>query len=196
MTPSRPLRALAALTLAATPAALFAHTGHDHALGLMQGLAHPVSGLDHLLAMVAVGLWAWRSGGAARWALPTAFVGLMLLGALGAVGGFPLPGVEAGIEGGILLSVVALGLFTAFGVRLQVVAGSLLVGLFGLFHGYAHGLEAGLPGSFIAYALGFAAATAALHVAGLITGRLLATPHAQRLAGAGVAAAGVALALV
>jgi len=192
MTPSRPLRAIAALFLAAAPVAVFAHTGHDHSLGLLNGLAHPLNGLDHLLAMLAVGLWAWRSGGKARWALPAAFVGLMLMGALMATGGIGLPMVE----GGILASVVALGLLTAFGMPLPVLAGSVLVGLFGLFHGYAHGLEAGLPGSFAAYALGFAAATAALHGAGLALGRWVFSPSALRMAGAGVAVAGVALALV
>jgi len=192
MIQSRTLRTAAALTLAAAPAAVFAHTGHDHTLGLMNGLAHPVSGLDHLLAMVAVGLWAWRTGGNSRWALPTAFVALMLGGALLAIAGIGLPLVE----GGILASVVALGLLTAFGVRLPVVAGSTLVGLFGLFHGYAHGLEAGLPGSFAAYAMGFAASTAALHGAGLALGRWVLSPRALRVAGMGVAAAGVALALV
>ena len=171
-----------------------AHTGLEHALSFASGFKHPFTGLDHMLAMVAVGLWAGLNGGRALWTWPMAFVGVMLLGGVLGMAGVALPLVESGI----LASVVVLGLLVLVAVRLPVAAGAALVALFALLHGHAHGAE--LPGDAAAgtYAAGFAIATAVLHavgigvahVAGSANGRLLV-----RGAGALVAAAGVALAL-
>src|SRR4051812_1979393 len=121
------------LALAATPA--LAHPGHGASLAA--GLAHPLSGADHLLAMVAVGLWAGLRGGKAAWAWPAAFVAAMLGGfALGQTGA-PLPVVEPTI----LASVIVLGLLTAAGAKAPTLVGAALIGLFGLAHGFAHGSE-------------------------------------------------------
>ena len=146
-------------------------TAEAHSLGaagggLAAGLAHPFCGLDHLLAMIAVGLWAAQLGGRARWLAPLAFVGVMAASAWLAVGGAELPLLEPAVAG----SVLALGLLVACAVRVATPASLALVGVFAIFHGYAHGLE--LPASAVPalYALGFVAATATLHGLGLALG--------------------------
>ena len=176
------------------PALAQAHTGAGEASGLLHGLLHPFSGLDHMLAMVAVGAWALHVGGRALWALPAAFVALMLGGAALALGGVALPAIEPMI----LLSVVVLGGVIAAGVRLPVVAGSLLVGLFGLFHGFAHGSELLTPAAALGYGAGFALSTVVLHLAGIAFAAILLRGHDRylRLAGGVVAGAGVALGLL
>ncbi|WP_298492988.1 HupE/UreJ family protein [uncultured Maritimibacter sp.] len=155
----RSLLSLVAL-LAATPA--FAHLNPEEHGSFMAGLSHPVFGLDHILAMIAVGLWAAFLGGRAIWALPAAFVGAMILGFFGAVGGLPLPFVEPMI----LVSVFAVGLAVAFALRLPVAAAATLVGLFGVFHGHAHGGELGSAGA-LSFGIGFALSTALLHALGV-----------------------------
>lgn len=182
--------ALAALILAVSAGMAEAHTG-GVASGLAAGAAHPLSGLDHLLAMVAVGIWAVRLGGYAVVAIPSAFVVMMGLGALLGLGGIGLPAVEPGIAASLLV----LGLLIATSLRAPVWMGALVVGLFALFHGHAHGAE--LPasiseGSFIG---GFLVATTALHGLGIVLGRTFAGRFlwVERLAGAGVAAMGGAL---
>ena len=163
--------AAAALLL---PATAFAHPGHAEPAGFLAGLLHPVGGPDHLLAMVAVGLWAGLLGGAARLALPGALLGAMLAGfGLGAAG-LVLPGVEAGI----LASVVALSGLALLALRVPLPAAAGLVALAGLFHGHAHGTE--MAGDAPAYAAGFLLATAALHAAGLAAAAPLA-PAIRRL---------------
>ncbi|PZE09341.1 protein hupE, partial [Pseudomonas sp. 57B-090624] len=129
-------KALYALALFLTPALAFAHPGHDSS-GLMAGVAHPITGLDHLLAMLAVGLWAAQQQGAARWALPVTFVGTMLLGGLLGFEGLELPFMETGIAA----SVLALGLLVAVAVRPPMFVAVGLTALFALAHGVAHGLE-------------------------------------------------------
>jgi urease accessory protein len=183
------LSALAALAIA-SPSALLAHEG-GHASGFVAGLGHPVGGTDHLLAMVAVGLWAAMLGGRAIWALPLAFVGAMLAGGAAGFLGLPLPGVEPMI----MASVVLLGVAAALLLRVPVAVAAVGVAAFGLFHGHAHGAEAGGSG-FAAYAAGFALATLALHGAGLALGWALQAPAARRMVrviGAGVALAGLSL---
>jgi len=185
----RLLPLLAALCLLALAGPAAAHPGH--AGGFADGLAHPFGGLDHVLAMVAVGLWAAQRGGRAVWLVPASFVAMMLVGgALGALG-IGLPALELGIVG----SVVALGLMVALALRLPVALGMALVGLFALWHGHAHGSE--MPASAVAglYALGFAAATASLHALGVGLGLALRRSPATRWGGAGIAAAGLALLL-
>lgn len=185
------LTALAALAAGAAPA--LAHTGlpgHGHS-GLAAGLMHPVSGLDHLLAMLSVGLWSAlvaKGNGWKLWLAPAAFVTAMLAGAAAGVAGLPLPLVETGIAA----SVVLLGLMVMTRIELPAVAGAGLVALFALFHGHAHGAEA--VGNIGAYMAGFALVTAALHVAGMALGRALATAEsAAKVAGGLIAAAGVYL---
>jgi len=165
-----------------------AHTGHD-ASGLAAGLLHPFSGIDHLLAMLAVGLWAAHSGMRKLWQLPATF---MLLLVIGAVAAQLLPSLPL-IETGIAVSVLVLGLITALSLKLPAALGIALTAVFGFVHGYAHGAE--MPGTAepVLYALGFLAATAALHFSGVTLG--LATrgrlAHWSRVMGAAIALTGV-----
>lgn len=163
------------------------------ASGFSYGLAHPIGGLDHLLAMVAVGLWAAQLGGRALWAIPLGFVGIMALGSILGVTGVVLPLVEQGI----VASVLVLGLLVLAALRLPLGAGLLLVGLFAVFHGYAHGTEMPQAVSGLLYGLGFAISTALLHLAGLGLGVLLQRQQTQlvRLAGLAVLLGGVWVAL-
>jgi urease accessory protein len=179
------------LGLATGPAFAHVEAGHSHSFA--SGLGHPLGGLDHVLAMVAVGLWGAMAAGRALWVWPAAFVTMMLIGFAAAVSG-----VDAlFVEPAILASGIVLGLLVALTVRAPVWAGTLIVGAFAFFHGHAHGGEAG-GANLIAYAGGFALATVALHVAGLGIGRA-AEGGLGRLAlrgtGAGVALAGVAIAV-
>ena len=181
---------VAALVLG--PAAALAHPGHGADQGAFaSGLLHPLTGLDHLLAMVAVGLWAALSGGRALWALPAAFVVAMLAGfGLGA-GGLPLPAVEPVI----LASVIVVGALVAAAARAPVPLAVALVALFGLAHGHAHGTE-GPAAGLVAYAAGFALVTAGLHAAGLGIGLALETARREvvvRALGGAAALGGVAL---
>jgi urease accessory protein len=184
------MNALALLAAALLlPAPALAHVGDGLQHGLMAGFLHPFSGADHLLAMVMVGLWAGLSGGAARLALPGAFLGGMALGGLLGLIGAALPGVEAGI----LASVIVLGALAALAVRLPLGMGMALVAAFGLLHGAAHGVELG--GVALLGAIG---GTAVLHAAGLALGTTGA-PWARRaaqIAGGATAAAGVLLAFL
>lgn len=164
-----------------------AHTG-DHAVtGFVSGLAHPFLGLDHLFAMIAVGLWAAQQGGRALWAVPAAFVASMGLGGLLAWSGGALPHVESAIA----LSVLVLGLLIATRRQWAAPVGMVVAAGFALFHGYAHGLEMPQAASPALYAVGFVLATVFLHgtgIAGSLAGR-----RAVQLAGAGIAATGLAL---
>jgi urease accessory protein len=153
--------ALALWCLTAGPA--FAHVGLGHVAGFAHGFAHPLVGLDHIIAMVAVGLYAANLGGRNLWLVPSDFVVTMIFGGFLGYGGFPLPLVE----GGIGLSVVAMSLVVAAGVNLPTIAAMALVSLFALFHGHAHGSEGTALASFLPYAAGFVIATASLHFAGI-----------------------------
>ena len=181
----------AGLVAAATPA--LAHTGvGPHMHGLAAGLAHPLGGIDHVLAMVAVGLWAGIAGGRAAFAWPAAFVAAMAGAAVLGMAGFALPGLEAGIA----LSVVALGSLVALGARAPLALGAAACALFAVSHGWAHGAEMPADAAGAAYGMGFVAATAALHATGLglaVLGRTVVSPLAARMAGGGVALAGLAL---
>lgn len=176
-----------ASALLLSPALALAHPGHDHA-GVMSGIAHPVLGLDHLLAMLAVGLWAAQQTGRARWALPLTFVATMLFGGLLGFTGLQLPLMETGIAG----SVLALGLLVALAVRPPVAVATGLTALFALSHGVAHGLELPALASPWGYAVGFVMATAALHGIGYVVARNLPQVAAPlvRIAGAASALAG------
>ena len=187
--------ALTALMLTAAPA--FAHidpVAHGTALSdAAHGALHPLSGLDHVLVMIAVGLWAAQRGGRAILAVPAAFVGVMALGVGLALAGVSLPFIEPAI----LASIVALGLLVAMAVRLPVAAAAGVVAIFALFHGAAHGGELGSADP-LAFGLGFVATTAVLHLSGiglgLALGRLGSGLLARILGGA-TALAGAALLL-
>lgn len=175
------------------PTTAMAHSGHSHEMsGFMSGLAHPVGGLDHLLAMVAVGIWAAFMGGKAQWGVPAAFVVTMLLGGLLAVSGVAVPFVE----GGIVLSVIAMGALLAFAVKFHPAVCAALVAGFALFHGAAHGTEMPLEASGLAYGAGFALATAVLHGAGFALSKLCMEFKAElaaRVAGGAIAVTGLAM---
>jgi urease accessory protein len=153
-----------AWTAALTSPAL-AHTGVGQADSFASGIAHPLSGADHIVVMVAVGLWGALAGGRAIWAWPASFVAMMLAGFVVAACGWQMPFVEPAIWS----SIVVLGLFVARAVKPPVWLGAAIVGLFALFHGHAHGVEVGAA-SLIPYAVGFSLATAGLHAAGITLG--------------------------
>ena len=160
--------------------------------GLWSGLLHPLGGLDHVLAMVAVGLWAVQRGGKATWLVPGAFVTIMLVAAL--YGGVAAPFTEAGILG----SVVVLGLLVLFRIRPPVLVGMMIVGAFAVLHGQAHGAEAPAGALLTWYAAGFTLATVLLHGVGIALGRLLERGGYAvllRAAGGSVAAMGAFLAI-
>ena len=176
------------LLLAAAPA--LAHISAEHGSSLMSGLNHPFAGLDHILAMVSVGLWAAMSGGKAKFVVPAAFVATMLAGFGLAIAGVTLPFIEPGI----VASVVGLGLLVALAVRLPVSASAAIVSVFALFHGNAHGLEMGTAQA-AQFAAGFAVSTLVLHAAGLAFGMMIGRGNTRmaRVLGAGTAVAGLAL---
>jgi urease accessory protein len=177
-------KSLFSLALLLSPALAFAHGGHDHA-GLMAGLAHPLLGLDHLLAMFAVGLWAAQQQGAVRWTLPLTFVGSMLAGGLLGFAGVRLPLLESGIAASLL----AFGLLVALAARLPLASALGLTALLALSHGVAHGLELPALASPWGYAAGFVAATAALHATGYALVRVLPQAAAPLVRLAGLASA-------
>ncbi|MGB0781687.1 MAG: HupE/UreJ family protein [Marinomonas sp.] len=184
---------LAAL-VAAIPALALAHPGHEHTTSFMTGFMHPMGGLDHLLAMLAIGLWAASLGGRALWAVPAAFVGTMLVGGALAVAGVQVPFIEQGI----VLSVILMGALLLGAARFSVVTCAGIAGLFAIFHGAAHGLEMPLNANGAEYALGFAAATTLLHVVGIGFGAVIArfqAPIVTRVTGSVIAIAGLFLAL-
>jgi urease accessory protein len=186
--------AAAAAAMAVASNAAFAHTGAEHAFSFASGFTHPVTGLDHLLAMVAVGLWAGLNGGRALWAWPVAFVGVMVFGGLLGISGIAVPLVEAGI----LASVVVLGLLVLAAAQLPVALGAILIAAFALLHGNAHGAELPDGAAAATYAAGFVIATAILHAIGIGVSRMASSANGRLLvrgAGALVAAAGVALAI-
>ena len=172
--------AVAALCLLALPA--MAHPGHGESAGFLAGFAHPFTGIDHLLAMLGVGLW----GGQQRLSLaqPAAFLGMMLLGALAGMAGLTVPGLEAGIAATVAL----VGLAIALALALPNWLGMGLVGVFALAHGNAHGQE--LPAA--SAACGFMLASASLLCAGRLLGQVLAE-RMLRVAGVALTAAGVVL---
>lgn len=173
-----------ALGLLVLPSLALAHPGHVLA-SANAGFLHPFSGLDHLLAMLAVGLWAGRLGGAARWQLPLMFMAVMMLGALTGLAGSPLPGLETGIAA----SVLALGLILAMRLSLQRPLQLGLVGLFALLHGWAHGGELGAQAAAL---VGMLLATGLLHGLGLLLAyqRFALAETLQRTLGAGIAVSG------
>jgi urease accessory protein len=160
---------LLALAALAVPAVASAHPAIGEAAGFSHGFAHPMSGLDHILAMVMVGVFAFQLGGRATWLVPTTFVLVMALGGALGIAGITVPFVEVGIA----LSVVVLGAIVALNVKAPLAVAMGLVGLFAIFHGHAHGSEMPENAAGAAYAAGFMLATAVLHVAGLGLGFII-----------------------
>ena len=151
-----------AAILVITTAPAFAHLNPTEHGSFMAGVSHPLSGADHMLAMITVGLWAAQIGGKARWAVPAAFVSLMALGFILTLASVPLPFVEPGI----LASVIGLGLLVALAVRVPTAISAIIVSVFALFHGHAHGNELGTATA-LTFGLGFVAATVLLHATGV-----------------------------
>jgi urease accessory protein len=187
--------AAAATVIASLPTVALAHTGLGSTHGFEHGFAHPVTGLDHILAMVMVGVLAFQLGGRALWLLPLTFVAVMAGGGLLGLSQIDLPFVEFGIAA----SVIVLGGAVAAGVRLPLALTALAVGLFAVFHGYAHGAEIPENAGGLGYALGFMTATALLHISGIALGYGIAAldrtrSHALvRAAGGLVALAGAGI---
>jgi len=172
-----------------TPAA-HAHVQQGEAGSFLTGLGHPISGFDHVLAMIAVGLWGAQLGAPALWLLPVTFPMVMALGGMVGLLGVPLPGVEMGIAA----SAILLGLAVMSELRPPLAAAVVLVGIFGVFHGHAHGTELPPGQSALLYSMGFVVATGCLHAVGIGVGLIHRWPWGQRLvraAGAVVAVAGV-----
>jgi urease accessory protein len=191
MTPGPRHRAAQALVLLTGlwASAASAHVQPGEAAGLLTGFLHPISGPDHVLAMVAVGLWGAQLGAPAIWMLPVAFPLVMAMGGMLGFLGVPLPGVEIGIAA----SAIVLGAAVAFEVRPPLVIAALVVGCFAIFHGHAHGTELPPGQSALLYSLGFVVATGCLHAAGIAIGTVHSRAWGRRLlrgAGAAVAAGG------
>jgi urease accessory protein len=177
-----------ALTLLATSGVASAHVGHPHQ-SFADGAVHPVTGLDHILAMIGVGLWAAQLGGRAKWIVPAAFVGSMVIGGIVQWMGVNIPQVETGIA----TSVLVLGLLIATSFKLPIWAASTVVGLFAICHGAAHAGE--FEGSSaVLYSVGFVIATAMLHAVGIALGLMMSKAKADafvRVAGGAMAACAV-----
>ena len=175
------------LALSAQPA--FAHPQKGEAVGFVTGFLHPISGLDHVLAMVAVGLWGAQLGAPAIWLLPVAFPMVMAFGGMLGLMGVPIPGIEYGIA----LSAILLGVAVMFEVRPPLGVAAALVGFFAIFHGHAHGTELPPGQSALLYSIGFVIATGLLHALGIGIGtvhRWAWGQRALRFAGALVAIGG------
>lgn len=184
----RPALPIALLLLWHSP--VLAHESESLQLGFVGGFLHPLAGPDHLLAMVAVGIWGAFLGRPLIYLLPVIFPTLMAIGGVAAMAGAPFPPVEIGIA----FSVIVLGAAILFAYRAPVWLAASVVALFGLFHGYAHGLELPSMANPITFSVGFVSATGLLHLAGIGLGYLRAKPIGEtllRAAGGGIAASGV-----
>ena len=170
------------------PATAGAHQETGTVWGFTSGFIHPLTGLDHITAMVAVGLWGAFLGAPAMWVLPVVFPVVMAFGGALGVLGVPVPGVETGIA----LSSLILGIVVAFGARPPLWVAALIVGTFAIFHGHAHGAEMPKAANAMTYAIGFVIATGLLHLMGIAFGLLVRWPWGIKLVRAG----GVAIALI
>src|ERR1051325_4357451 len=189
-------RTLLAAALVLVPSLALAHPGlPGHTHDVTTGFLHPLGGIDHILAMVTVGLFAAQLGGRALWLVPASFVAAMAAAGLGGMSGVSMPMVETGIAA----SIIVLGGAIALRISMPLAAAPALVGFFAIFHGYAHGLETPDTASGLLYGLGFVAATALLHAVGigvgLAVGRLDGAfgRNLVRVAGSLAAIAGVVM---
>jgi urease accessory protein len=178
------------LVAALWPLGAWAHVGSGEAGGFLTGLQHPVSGLDHVLAMIAVGLWGAQLGAPALWILPVVFPMMMAMGGMLGLMGIPIPGVEVGIA----VSAIVLGFMVLTEARLKIQLAMVIVAFFAIFHGHAHGTELPAGQSGLLYSIGFVAATGCLHGAGITIGLIHRWPAGRvvlRGAGSLVCAAGI-----
>jgi urease accessory protein len=160
------LRLFVALALVASPGLASAHTGIGETGGFAHGFAHPFGGIDHLLAMIGVGVFARHLGGRALWLVPASFVTIMMGGGMLGTNGIALPFVESAIA----LSVIVLGVAIVARVDMPTLAAMAMVGIFAVFHGHAHGVEMPETVSGLSYGAGFVLATSILHLAGVSVG--------------------------
>lgn len=187
--------AAAALAVATVANAALAHTGAAGTSGLAAGFVHPFAGIDHILAMVGVGLFAWMLQGRALWLVPAAFVGMMAVGGVLGAAQIGIPMVELGIA----LSILVVGALVALGKSIPVAAAMAVVGMFAIFHGHAHGTEMPAAMSGLSYGLGFMVATATLHAMGIGIGAAIGSATARhgrlvaRTGGAAIAVLGLAV---
>lgn len=187
--------AIAATGLLVSPVPAYAHEAESLAGGLFAGFSHPLSGPDHMLAMIAVGLWGAFLRRPLIFLLPAVFPAVMAIGGVLGMAGVPIPPVEVGIA----FSVVILGIAVAAAWRAPVWLAVAITALFGLFHGYAHGLELPSMADPVSYSLGFVTATGLLHIVGIAIGTLRSAPRgvmAVRAAGALIALAGIGFLVV
>lgn len=182
------LSLMLALMVFVLPSTASAHTATGAVGGFLSGFQHPLTGLDHIVAMVAVGLWGAFLGGRAMWTLPVVFPVVMAMGGSMGVLGMPLPGVETGIA----LSGVILGAMVALAAKPPLWVAAVIVGIFAIFHGYAHGTELPESANAMTFAIGFVISTGLLHLSGIAFGLLVKWPWGQMAVRAG----GVAIALV
>jgi len=186
---------LALLSLCLVPTVALAHVGIGSTSGLARGFMHPLSGLDHQLAMILVGIFAYQLGGRALWLVPLTFVAVMAVGGYLGIFAVPIPFVEIGIT----ISAIVLGAIVAFGIKTPAAVAMGVVGLFAIFHGHAHGSEMPMDASAVAYGIGFMLATALLHTIGIGIGFLSGLSskrlgnNVYRIAGGLASIAGVAL---
>lgn len=168
---------LSGLALATVPAVAQAHILQGQAGGFLHGFEHPLSGIDHMLAMFCVGLWGAQMGGRAVWSLPIAFPLIMVAGGMLGIAGVPLPAVESGIA----LSIIVLGASIALLWRPPEWLALAVIGVFAIFHGYAHGAELPNATDPADYAIGFVVATGLIHIAGIAVGLLFQRVRAGEL---------------
>lgn len=190
----RTKHALIAAAVVAAPSIAMAHTSADPSASLAHGFVHPVGGIDHLLAMIAVGTLAFILGGRARWLVPVTFVVMMALGGLLGMQGVTIPFVEVGIA----VSVIVLGLALSLRWKAPTAAAMATAGLFAIFHGHAHGAEMPFDAAGLSYAFGFMAATVLLHGLGIGLGAAVSrtgslSVPAMRLGGGAITLTGLAL---
>jgi urease accessory protein len=189
------MRVVLALLFMFFPITAFAHVGAGDTNGLLHGFSHPISGIDHVLAMVAVGLFAVHLGGRSLWLVPATFVSVMALAGVVGAAGVMLPFVEIGIG----LSVIVLGLAIAIELNVSTIAAMALVGLFAVFHGHTHGAEIPEAVSGLAYGVGFVFATALLHAFGVGLGLMIGyasrthSARVLRVGGGAIALAGAVI---
>ncbi len=168
---------LALLMLMLIPVAGHAHQEVGVASGFASGFSHPLSGVDHMVAMVAVGLWGGILGRPAVWLLPVTFPMVMAFGGMLGVRGVPLPAVEAGIA----ISGIVLGIMVLFYAKPPLWVAAVIVGFFAIFHGHAHGMELPEAANPLSYAAGFVVSTGLLHITGILTGLLIHVPWGKKL---------------
>ena len=191
-TPSIKRNALLTLSLLLIPTLAHAHVGIGETSGFLRGMGHPLSGIDHICAMVAVGLWASQMGGRSLWLIPLTFLFVMATGGLLGMSGVTLPFVEQGITASVLI----LGVFIAAAIRMPLAASVTLVGLFALCHGHAHGAEMPASASGLQFAMGFVLATAVFHALGIGLGVAMqkqGRPMVVRFAGLAIICCGAYL---